>query len=407
VAKDKYKKGIKVNDTPELMAQLVNDGSEPESKLDDILDGMKNEKDIVKRLDREFTNYCDTDVFRDYVDYEGYELVPLEKKMESNTVSLKMTYSLTYRFKFTTHIFNKKQNRIVDMAEEIVQDIPTPYKRYFTFINGHRYISLPQIADIMFKNKDSCVIKTLHTPLKLKRDKRRTFKTVDSDITITAAPFILDMFKKPLPFLAYFFAEFGVNKTFEMFGLEGVLAYNDINACPKMPNVISYKVNGHTALSVSIIPMQNTVFMSFVATLLRMHKRYMTVKDAYNQEFWQAYIGENFANGNRDNHEVKLTKYFDISTNLKKIMDDDTIYHLGVYAGSMNESADVYSAMRWLFMNFGKLLHNDNLHINNKRIRLNEYITIPLLKRFQDKKAMFLRNIDERRLSDIFKIAQE
>ncbi len=261
-------KNIKVVDTPELMAQIVNDNGESESKLDDILNGMKHEKDIVKRLDREFRNYCDTDIFKDYVDYEGYELLPLEEKMSTNSVSLKMTYSLTYRFKFITHIYNKKLDMIVDTQEEIVQDIPTSHKRYFSFINGHRYISLPQIADIMFRTKNACVIKTLHTPLKMRRDKVKEFKTVDGTISFSSSPYILDMFKKPLPFLSYFFAEFGVEKSLEMFGLSGVIAYNDIDVLPKEKNVLSFKVNTHTAISIKTIPMQNAVFMGFLATLL-------------------------------------------------------------------------------------------------------------------------------------------
>ena len=284
---------IKVNDTPQIVSEIIDHNSVPTSNMDGLLNGMRNEKNIVKRLDREFRKYCSTDRFSEYIEYVDYEIIPVAEEFKDRSVTLKMSYTVPYQFNFITRIYNKKADRIIEKEEHIIQDIPVSYKKYFNYINGHPYISIPQIIDIVFKTKDSCVIKTLLTPLKLKREKPKTYTACDgSDISIYASHYVLDMFRKPIPFVIYFFAKFGVEETFKYFGLEGFFSYVDLRALPTDDNIVCFKINKHTALCLHKVALQNHQFMGSVATLLRSHKRNMTIYDAYNQEFWQSYIGE-------------------------------------------------------------------------------------------------------------------
>lgn len=407
-----------IDQVPKIFSKILDHNSEHEDGLNHLLEGREREKKIIDRLDLYFRSYC-TGPLGEYVTYEGYEKEPIAPKLNIRVVSTKETLSEKFIFKFKTKWYDPKKDETIYKDEEIVLDIPLPYKKHFMKINGHMYLAIYQLSDIIYKTKSSCVIKTLLTPVKLTRsdNPKRPYTSCDTKRVEFVAPFYtLDMFRKSTPFLAYFFAKMGVRKTFEYFGVEGMIGFVSVAAIPNNPNIVSFKMNKNVAVCVNKTAMNNTLFRSYIATLLKMGKRNMTIYDAYDDVYWKCYIGDMFARVQTQSTDpeiiaaetaVKIKKCDDTLRNLEKTIDDeDTSFHLGYYAGSLTETEDVYACMRWLYMNFSKLIHNDNLHVQNKRLRLNEYITIPLLKRIQDKKNSFLRNPDHMRLGDIFKVPQ-
>ncbi len=374
--------------------------------LNGLIDAREKEKSIVHRLDSEFKSQCRGDLGR-YVTYRGYKTDTISSQLNIPTVSTKETLSVKYKFIFDT-VWTDEKGNVKEERHEIEQDIPIPYKKYFMKINGHVYFAMYQLTDIIYKTKESCVIKTLQTPVKITRPSTGRRKHVSCDgkeIELQAPHYILDMFGKPTEFIKYFFAKMGVQETFEFFGLTGMISFVDVTCLPDRDDTVCFKMNKEVAVCINRAGLSNPLFRGFISTLLRIAKRKMNIYDAYSHRYWKCTLGEMFSRPDKNDDEDKLDKCEYTLRNLEKTIDQDTLFHLGLYAGSQAESNDIYASMRWLFMNFNKLIHNDNLHLNNKRLRLNEYITIPLLKRFSDKKNNFLKRPEHMRLRDIFGIS--
>ena len=100
---------------------------------------------------------------------------------------------------------------------------------------------------------------------------------------------------------------------------------------------------------------------SIVGSLLHVSTNRMSVEDMYSRENWIKRLSNNNT----------VEKGNDILVFVNRLMDETTKKILKL---NTHNKDDVYAVLRWIMQNFNNLRLKDNLSLDNKRLRCNEYI---------------------------------
>ena len=115
--------------------------------------------------------------------------------------------------------------------------------------------------------------------------------------------------------------------------------------------------------------MKYTFVQSIVGALLSVTTNRMSVEDLYNKEIWIKKLSNNNT----------LEKGEDILVFFNRLMDETTKKVLNL---DPHNKDDVYAILRWMMQNYNELRMKDNLSLDNKRLRCNEYIASLLTMEF-------------------------
>src|SRR5574344_20911 len=211
--------------------------------------------------------------------------------------------------------------------------------------------------------------------------------------------FVFDDWHSKQNFFKQFFS--GIFITIVMTGLEQDmmqknLSCKDLKSAQK--NMYCYVI--------SFLPV-NFLFLSlgillriFVATMISCSKRSVDMNFIRNPVRWTSYLGESISIPKALEKGQALLKTF---TNTMDFQTQNIIRQL--VPGS--ERNNIFSVTRWIFINYSTLTSKDE-GLQNKRIRLSEYLISPFIKIFTEKIYRFKNTPDKlksmKNLMDIFKI---
>lgn len=250
--------------------------------------------------------------------------------------------------------------------------IPKEIKGRYQIRNGKMVLPLIQIVD------NSTFAKQGGT--KKKRDNVLNFKTTLYPIKIFTTPikvkfvdgesfpvpvFKIDLFTKVTNPLYYFLARYGLVSTIEMFNLERVMA-----VVPEVIDEDTYmylKVNNNMYLEIHEKGFFAHPFVGkFVATLweaLLADKQKITLKDAYDKDYWLGRLAEVFSKKRSVNKGERVLVSFN------KIMDPFSKRRLAL---KKYQRRNTFTIMKWLLTNYEELLKKDSNDLRTKRMRANE-----------------------------------
>ena len=100
-----------------------------------------------------------------------------------------------------------------------------------------------------------------------------------------------------------------------------------------------------------------------------------TMEEINSQDFWNHQLGKIYTT-NRDQAIRKAEK---IHSSVRRILDDNTKHNMVHIADK--DKLSVYHIFRWILVFYDKLIKEDSMDLKNKRLRLNEYILYPLIKK--------------------------
>lgn len=358
--------------------EWINEDFEGTFNRDIIVNNRKSEKlidfidEVAKSLEiLEYIKYDGYELIEDEGMFDVYEICKRPSDNSEHTISqdvsrlslVKLYYTINYEGevrKLTMPIF-----------------IPKIYNKHYFYINGNKIYPIYQIVDSStYISKNTLVLKTTMMPLKIKAN-IVTLKDIYGE-EYSARNFTVSLYKE-IPLVAYYFATVGFSKSIDYLIGDNILTIYPKDKEVKYSNdqTITFPLGDNLLLIVdrtifheqeyvrSIISSIKYVVETFCPTIDYIRVNSIT--------YWRMVLGKMIytaANKLRGKSLLVLfERVFDnITRNILKI-DDEKKKHS-------------FSILKWLTFNFDELMAKDNLSMDNKRLRLSEYMVIPLNSKF-------------------------
>lgn len=254
--------------------------------------------------------------------------------------------------------------------------VPIPDDRGYYTIKGTPYYLMYQIVDnSTYTTKKTLTLKSM-MPVILKM-KPVMYESVDGD-KYSAPTYTINIFKKDADIMLFYMAKMGIENTLEYFAVDKIMRFtNTIDANNK--EFIYFPISSKMFLEVNRYFFEKYVYTRTIAFMfLNIVTNRLTFDILHNKYYWIEAIGSlgTVTKTNQYEKGLNTLTYFD------RMIDDTTKRILKVHP--INKK-DTYAILRWLVMNFNSLRKKDNLDLNNKRLRCNEYIASLLTKAFSER----------------------
>lgn len=245
------------------------------------------------------------------------------------------------------------------------------------FIKGKKYHIIYQLVDkSTYTSASSVTLKSL-LPVAVKRESINTHdltmtttsKIDESGIEFHLPVYNVFVFKKQIPIILFYLAN-GLDWAMTYLGVSDIIHF-----IPDLESMDNEKYLYFSISSKCYIEVNKELFLKYpyiqgiVGSLLNVSTNRITIPDLYNRKLWIKKIANNNTIEKGNNILVFFNRMMDETT--KKIL----------MLGEHNKN-DIYAVLRWMMQNFNELRMKDNLSLDNKRLRCNEYIAALLTLEF-------------------------
>lgn len=255
--------------------------------------------------------------------------------------------------------------------------IPLQDEEGYYYIKGKKYYIIYQLVDkSTYTSSSSVTLKSL-MPIAVKRNSIKTenfTKTVINKTDDNGTEYLLPVynvfvFKKEIPIILFFVAN-GLDWALSFLGVDTVIKFiEDTDNIDEEKNIY-FQVSSKLFIEVNKeLFLKYPYIQGIVGMFLEVCTNRFTLKDMYNKEIWIKKLSNNNT----------LEKGNDILVFFNRLMDETTKKILML--DDFNKK-DVYALLRWIMQNYNTLRMKDNLSLDNKRLRCNEYVASLLTQEF-------------------------
>lgn len=251
-------------------------------------------------------------------------------------------------------------------------------KTYF-YLNGSKFYPIFQIIDACtYNNGNSLTLKTLLMPIIIRTKKIEEYYDIFDNV-YSGNIKIVDLFKRKINYLLYFFAEMGYDNAMKYLAGNNYEDYIvvcnkeeiDVDATAEDYNIFTTGSHDDTVLCIEKNFMkENDSFCLNLIEILNSHP--IGEFNLHDKNNWVLELGKLFSR-NKNNYESKA---LDILTSFKRILDNSTRNNLRL---KEENKKDIFAIVRWMTKNFERLITRDNMDLKYKRIRIYEYLCWDLL----------------------------
>lgn len=347
--------------------------------------------DLINRVnDCELVDYivecCKSLEVLEYIKFKGYELITNEADI--NTSEYIDQRARGKRDSKATKYMYMYDNRNAELrltfeltcgdeTETITKKILIPFpdnNGYYT-VKGNKYFLLWQIVDnSTYTTKKSLILKSM-MPVIIKMEKYASVST--SGEAFMAPTYTINIFRKDMDIMLFYLANGGIAWTLRYFSMDKLL--NFTSEIIDNQKYIYFQVHSKLFIEVNReFFMKYTYVKSITFMILKILTNRVKIEDLFNCDYWIEVIGA-IGTSNKNSQYDKGRKTM---TFFNRIIDDTTKRILKLHP---IHTKSIYSIIRWLIQNFEPLRRKDNLDLNNKRLRCNEYIASLLTKTFSER----------------------
>lgn len=376
---------------------------------DDLILNMRHNDEMAKHIDMACKAICK--IAPEHIKYNGFHYRNVRSKMMDLNKSdddgdnlgkneVRINVADTYAEEAIFDFECTYNGQTVKQSMPIW--VPLLYDNAHFYIKGNKYSCPLQVIDaITFTKKNVLVLKTITRAIKFERE-----KVVITDIfgnKYNTSKIMVYVTKKSVPLVLYFFACFGFFRTLKYFGVEDkITIYSDNDkSMSNMPkDKYIFKFGSEFLGADKEMFNNNTIFKQFVASILATQKRTMDMNYIRNPIRWISLLGE----------VISPQKSLEKGIALLKTFNNSLDYHTQNIIKELvpgTERNNIFAVARWIFVNYASLTAKDD-GLQNKRIRLSEYLISPFIKTFVANTYRFINTPDKLKtldgLLDTFKI---
>ena len=236
----------------------------------------------------------------------------------------------------------------------------------YYMLKGKRYILMYQLVDsTTYSTSNSVVLKSI-MPIVLKR-KTKVIHDVDRN-QFTIPLYSTAIFKNEINMLLLFFAKMGFKEGLMYLGVDKVVdVVNGLD--DDMDKYLYFKISQEAFVKVNRFVFDESMEVkSIVGMILDSVNNRIAINDIFDKNFWLEKLGHQ---PNIQQPNFKRAKARNLLLSVDRMMDMTTRRVLNI---SADHKDSMYSALRWMFMNYNELKSKRIMDITNKRLRDNEYI---------------------------------
>lgn len=342
----------------------------------------KYDDDLVQYI----VNACKSFEVLKYITFLGYDYIDDESKIDINNYITKRKKNkkkgdktkymyledsrygeLELRFKLEC----KGESTII--KKKLL--IPVPDENGYYTIKGKKYFLLYQLVESStYTTRDSLTLKSFMS-VSLKRDIRE-FTDTDGE-TYTAPVYVINIFRKEMIVLLFYFAKIGVKKTLKYFSVDEIVDFK--NKEEDKENNIYFQISSKLFLEVNRHFFQKYQYVqSIVFMILGISTNRLCMENLHEKSYWIEKIGSVSATNVYNYYEkgMNTLTFFD------RMLDETTKKILKVHDSNKK---NIYAVIRWMIQNYNELRKKENLDLDNKRLRCNEYIASLLTKALSER----------------------
>ena len=352
-----------------------------------------NKKLISREYDDNLVSYivdaCKSLEVLSYIEFLGYEYIENEADINTSEYinarmrgNKKKNDPTKYMYMHDSRCGELRLKFKLDCngdCEIITKNILIPIidrNMYYT-IKGNKYLLMYQIVDnSTYTTKKSLVLKSM-MPVAI-RVKSYTAKSTD-DVSYTAPIYTINVFKKDVDIMLFYLAKIGIKNTLSYFSLDPIVNFVSGSYDPEDKENLYFAINTKLYLQVNKYFFQKyNIVKTLVFMLLSPMTNRLTPENLLNKNYWIDTLGS-VGTTNKNN---QFEKGLNTLTFFDRMIDNTTKKILKVHP--INKK-NTYSILRWMILNFNDLRKKDNLSLDNKRLRCNEYIASLLTKTFSER----------------------
>jgi hypothetical protein len=276
--------------------------------------------------------------------------------------------------------------------------VPKADDNGYYLIKGKKYFLLYQLVDnSTYTTKKNLTLKSL-MPVSIKRD-IKTFSDIEGK-EYTAPTYVIYVFRKEVDILLFYFVKYGMEKTLKFFSVDKLIKF--VEKPDKNSTEIYFQINSKIFLEVNRnFFLEHQYVQSIVFMLLSTMNNRVGFGSLEDKIFWIEKIGSLFSTNQYNYHEkgTNTMTFFD------RMLDETTRRILKI---DNEHKRNIYTIVRWLIQNFNELKNKDNLDLDNKRLRCNEFVASLLTKEFSAKLNRIISlgsKVTIDRIEEIFKFS--
>lgn len=292
---------------------------------------------------------------------EQEEPVQIMYISENRIGELKIHYELSINVK-------QEDGSYKTESKKGIKNILIPLKDddgYYT-LKGKRYILMYQLVDATtYTTANSVVLKSI-MPIPLKR-KIKHIQDVDKH-PYTVPLYSTVVFKNEINMLSLFFAKMGLENTLKYFCVDRVINFTETIG-EDIDNFNYFKISNKLFIKVHRAIFENNIEVkSIVGMIMDITTNRTTIQQIVDRNFWLEKLG---TQQNIQQPSFRRAKAENLLLSVDRMIDMTTRRVLNI---SADHKDSMYSALRWMFMNYHELKSKRMMDITNKRLRDNEYI---------------------------------
>ena len=228
----------------------------------------------------------------------------------------------------------------------------------FMYLEGRRYFMIYQMTEkSTYVQKNNVVLKSL-MPVTVERQSDHFTDTKGNEYLLPI--YYVKSFKMSHNIMSYFACR-GFTFALSFLGVDNIIRL--VTEPSNDEKYTCFKINGSLYIEVvSSIFIQNKYVQGIVAMIISLSdKGKFKYDDLEDNNFWIMRIS---SNGTLEKGMRDLVSF-------NRMVDESLRKELKL--NSINKDS-IYDVLRWIMMNYNDLRRKDNMDINNKRLRCNEYI---------------------------------
>lgn len=254
------------------------------------------------------------------------------------------------------------------MTKRYTKNILIPLKDedgYYT-LKGKRYILMYQLVDsTTYSTSNSVVLKSI-MPIPLKRKVKHIYDVDRNPFTVPI--YSTTIFKNEINMMLLFFAKMGFVESLMYLSVDRVITVTE-SLGEDLDSYIYFKVNQNLFIRANRFAFDESAEVrSIVGMMMDCMNNRTLITEVVDNNFWLEKLGNQ---QNIQQPAFKRAKARNLLLSADRMMDMTTRRVLNI---APDHKDSMYSALRWMFMNYNDLKSKQIMDITNKRLRDNEYI---------------------------------